>query len=192
MKRTHGKARTPIYILWQAIKQRCYNPRHTAFSRYGQRGIYVCERWHNFENFMNDIGERPPKYTLDRIDNNGPYSPENCRWATRKEQSNNRYVNVRITHEGLTLTATQWSERLGIQVNTLLARYHAGLPTEKVLSQTLMPNFSGLRLGGEANARRQQARTHCKRGHEYTPENTGLQFSKKGTPSRYCKACRRI
>lgn len=191
MNRTHGKAKTSIYVLWQAIKQRCYNPKNTAFPRYGGRGIYVCERWHIFENFLTDIGDRPLGYTLDRINNDGPYSPENCRWATRKEQANNRFINVRITHDGMTLTAMQWSERLGIHINTLLLRYRKGLPIEKVFSQVKMLDFSGLALGGQANARRQQAKTHCKRGHEYTPENTGTQFSAKGTPSRYCKQCRR-
>ena len=191
MKRSHGKSKTPVYVLWQAIKQRCYNPNNAAFYRYGKRGIYLCERWQNFDNFLADMGERVPGYTLDRIDNNGPYSPENCRWATRKEQSNNREVNVRITHDGLALTAMQWSERLGIHINTLLQRYHKGLPIEKVLTQTKMLDFSGLLLGGAANAKRQQSRTHCKRGHEYTFKNTGQQISAKGTPSRYCKACRR-
>lgn len=191
MKRSHGRSQTNLYAVWQAAKQRCSNPKDPAYRRYGGRGIYVCERWMSFANFIADMGERPPGTTLDRIDNNGPYSPENCRWATRKEQSNNREANVRITKDGVTLTARQWSERLGIHINTLLGRFHKGYPVEKVLSTEMFRVLDGLAIGGLANAKRQQARTHCKRGHEYTPENTGQQISAKGTPSRYCKACRR-
>lgn len=91
MRRTHGKSGTPEYHAWHDMMQRCFKEDHKWYPEYGGRGIKVCKRWHKFENFITDIGKRPDStYSLDRKDNDGDYTPDNCRWATRRQQYHNR------------------------------------------------------------------------------------------------------
>jgi hypothetical protein len=151
--KTHGLSFKPEFVVWKTMIFRCHNPKSTEYHRYGSRGIIVCERWReSFENFIADMGERPSKgHSIDRIDNNGNYEPGNCRWATDKEQCNNRRDNRLITCDGKTKTMTAWSELTGIKIGTIWARLKSGwseqdavmlkvgsLPTKKEASLGLL------------------------------------------------------
>lgn len=87
---THGFGRHPLYKVWSSMKQRCNNPKSPAYHRYGGRGIKVCKRWEKFENFLKDMGQRPEGMTIERVNNDGDYCPQNCKWVTHKENCQNQ------------------------------------------------------------------------------------------------------
>ena len=119
----HGLHNTKVYYAWERILQRCENPKRSGYKNYGGRGISVCEKWHKFENFFSDMGHPPtPTHSIDRINNNGNYEPNNCRWATAKEQNNNSRSNNFVEFNGQRKTLTQWSEIIGISRHTLRQR----------------------------------------------------------------------
>lgn len=132
---THGKTHSKIYRVWWAMMCRCFTKSTTHYARYGGRGITVCEQWKKFENFYDDMGDMPSsKHTLDRINNDGNYEPSNCRWATRKEQGNNRNTCVYLTYNNEKMSITRWAEKLGISEVTLQTRIKKGWSVNDALS----------------------------------------------------------
>ena len=131
----HGLYSTPEYKTWGGIIQRCTNPNEKAFKNYGGRGITVCDKWrYSFMAFFKDMGKRPsPKLTIERVDNNKGYSPENCVWANSKKQANNRRNNHKISIRGWTLTLAQWSHFVNISQHVLSHRILRGWPPEKAV-----------------------------------------------------------
>ena len=128
---THGMTGTREYQIWRQLIQRCTNPSRPCFKDYGGRGVTVCDRWRNsFTAFHQDMGDRPVGKSIDRIDNDGPYAPENCRWASRQEQANNRRSNRWIEVGGDSLTVSQWSRRLGGSRFLVPRRLRRGWPEQ--------------------------------------------------------------
>lgn len=119
---THGMTGTRVYRIWQAMLNRCRNANVKIYSKYGGRGISVCDRWSDFENFFADMGDPPDGYSIDRINNDGDYTPENCRWASGTDQARNKSTNRRITLNGETRLLVEWSETLGIDQASLRER----------------------------------------------------------------------
>lgn len=132
----HGLSRTPEYRAWQTMRLRCLEPSNPAYPAYGGRGITVCDRWKDSPDaFVEDMGQKPsPEYELDRIDNDGPYAPENCRWVPRTVNSRNRRSNVWISLGGESRTLAEWCERLDMPRDTIRKRLAAGWPPEEVFS----------------------------------------------------------
>ena len=118
----HGMVGTSTYVIWDSMKQRCINPNDTTYKNYGGRGISVCDRWLKFENFYADMGERPKGMSIERIDNNGNYCPENCCYATQKEQMRNTRRTVTVKYQGKEQCMAAWAEELGINQGTLWYR----------------------------------------------------------------------
>lgn len=130
----HGMAKSPLFAVWQSMKARCENPKNHTFERYGGRGISVCPRWQVFTNFVADMAPRPDGMTIERIDNDGNYEPENCRWATRKEQANNTRRN-RVFQTTLgRMTIAQIADRTGLTVNAVNYRIKRGLTGDALLA----------------------------------------------------------
>lgn len=129
-----GISSHPLYYKWHQMLDRCENPSNTSWKNYGQRGIKVCERWRNFVNFCADIGEKPDGLTLERIDNDGDYCPENCRWASRKEQADNTRRNWLFTFQGETLNLKQWCKRLCVPYDRTKQRLYLGWSFEDAVS----------------------------------------------------------
>ena len=131
----HGMTGTPLYRKWLSMIGRCTLPSQAGYSRYGGRGIEVCARWREFENFAADMSDSfVPGLTLDRIDSDGNYEPGNCRWVTQKQQMLNTSRNRVLTWSGKSQTVAEWAEELGLNRTTLNVRLHRGWSVARALS----------------------------------------------------------
>ena len=135
-KLKHGGKGTLTYKRWRSMRARCMNKKSPAYEKYRLNGITVCARWaDSFPNFLADMGECPNEsMTLDRINNNLGYTPENCRWATRSEQGNNKSNNRQITFNGKTQGVLAWSQETGIKQTNILNRLYMGWSVERTLT----------------------------------------------------------
>lgn len=130
------------YAAWARMRQNCMNRNSNRYLRYGGAGIGVTQRWDSFENFLEDMGDKPPGTVLTRIDPSREYCKENCRWGTAKESQNNRREQKRYTHDGHTLTIPQWAERVGMKQSALRARLARGWDFADAITA---PNVQGCR-----------------------------------------------
>lgn len=139
--------KSPEYRSWSAMYTRCYNPNVKCYKHYGERGITVCNRWkHSFENFYSDIGPRPSlKHSVERINNELGYSPENCKWATHAEQMNNIRDNIRIEYKGESHTVAEWARIKNVPYLRLKKRIKSGWDIDSAIEtpkkRNSYPNF---------------------------------------------------
>lgn len=138
-KNLEGKKQTPTYTCWQNMLQRCNRQNHPEYPNYGGRGIKVCERWLVFLNFLADMGEKPANLSLDRIDNDGGYNPDNCRWTDQNTQNQNRSNTLRVRVHGETKTIDEWAEESGINRITIDIRLRRGWLPEQAVTVTPAP-----------------------------------------------------
>lgn len=179
------KKQPALYHCWRSMRDRCLNPKSKAWGRYGGRGITICEEWNSYAQFVADMGDRPSeKHSLDRIDNNLGYFKENCRWATKIEQQRNQERTRRVVIEGNEYLVSELHHQYGLKNETIVMRANKGMSFADVVRKTRYNFTGGVRRAIEVRVANQLAKTHCKHGHEWTPENTGRQKS-----GRYCKAC---
>ncbi len=131
----HGRSKTSEYKIWTQMIQRCYNKKCKAYNNYGGRGVLVCDRWLEcFENFLEDMGLKPQKHSIERIDNSGNYEPTNCKWATRIEQNNNMRSTVWLTLGSDTLCQKDMARKLGMSYKNLVYHTDKGRSVEEIES----------------------------------------------------------
>lgn len=134
---------------WRDMRQRCNNPNNHRYYTHGARGIKVCKEWEDsYENFVTDMGHKPDGYTIDRIDNNQGYSKENCKWATPKEQAQNRRTNINISYKGKTLNLQQWSEIVGLTFASFSKRVKKW-GVERAIETPVFENFRRFKDGSK-------------------------------------------
>ena len=178
---SHGRSHTPEHNIWCKMLRRCENPDDAAYDRYGGRGITVCEAWHVFAVFFRDMGAKPGKqYSIERLDNNGPYSKENCIWALPEVQNRNKRNNRILTCNGITQCLQDWALATGLGHKTITKRLDLGWSVEAAL---LTPPEQGRHP--------RYNKTHCIHGHPLEGGNLILTHGPDGQSARRCRTCAR-
>ncbi len=131
--KTHGMSKKSIYNIWRSMRKRCLVKSTTMYRYYGGRGIKICKRWDIFENFYKDMGDRPKGLTIDRINNNKNYTPNNCRWATELEQHNNTSANIIVTFDGIKRSIAEWCRIKKINSNLVYYRKNKGMSPKNAI-----------------------------------------------------------
>jgi len=134
MRKRSGEGSVPEYAIWKRIRQRCNDPNIHQWNNYGGRGIKICKRWNRFELFLNDVGSRPTSdHTIERIDNNGNYEPNNVKWATKKEQVRNRRMTLKVRYQNQLIPLAELAEKMKMPYSRLYARVRAGWSITKAV-----------------------------------------------------------
>jgi hypothetical protein len=154
----HGMGHTRAYQTWKLMHARCRTKREKTYRRYGARGISVCERWGTFDNFLEDMGHAPDGMSIERVDNDKGYSPENCVWATSKQQNRNRDSNALVTLNGETRCVAEWCEVLDLPANMVHQRIYRGWPPERALTTPKQKYTGPRRKPKECREEREQTR----------------------------------
>lgn len=154
----HGQTKTRLHKIWASMHERCERKTHEHYADYGGRGISVCPAWKDFVRFRDwaIASGYSDKLTLDRKDVNGDYSPNNCRWATMKEQQNNKRSNRIVVLEGVSHTVTEWAEMLGINKTTIKERLNLGWSDEKALTTPVRKRTRGYRPSANCGAKMEE------------------------------------
>jgi hypothetical protein len=182
----------PLYHVWRSMIYRCYSTKSNQYVDYGGRGIKVCPEWRtNYHKWIQDMGPRPKGTSIDRIDNDGDYTPENCKWSTKKEQQRNQRVTRKVCIAGITYVAADLADIAGIKTDSIVERVNRGLSFKEVISKEKTHNLYGFKFGAAISAKKRREKTHCKNGHEFSPENTRIDGNGK-YQWRVCKSCHRI
>lgn len=179
--RKHGMTTQAEHRTWLYMRNRCYNKNLKCYENYGGRGIKVCDRWlFSFENFYEDMGKRPDGYSIERIDNDGDYSPENCKWIPMSEQAKNKRNVVKIRYNGEIRTMKEWSIITNLSVATIEYRYRAGWDVEKMMTKPMKGTIPKL-------PKQPKIKTNCKSGkHLWNDENVHI----RNNGVSLCKICR--
>jgi hypothetical protein len=148
-----GRKRTPTYVVWSSMKSRCLYSKAKDYPRYGGRGITICEEWiDSFPQFYKDMGEKPVGHTIDRIDNDGSYCPENCRWATPKTQSTNKRNTVYIDFHGTPMPIKLYAEYIGLDYKKFYHCYRKlKLPLWKCIKRSVLTTLTPRNTGGSVH-----------------------------------------